>query len=218
MTLSELIAAFRDETRDNVEPYLWSDKAITRWLNEAEREACIRARLIYDDTTDAIAKIAVTAGETEHELDMSVQFIKWARYVDSAVYQLAIKDVNWLDEHVHNWQDYGGSPRYLLVEGNFVRIIGAPTEDGELELGVYRTPKEVMEDDGDAPEIAERHHEALLYWVKHRAYLVPDTDTYDNDRAMQMDAYFTSYFGQRRTARAHINTARHREPTVKSSW
>ena len=46
MTLEELIASFREDSNDELEPYLWGDEAVTRWLNEAQDEAAVRGRLL----------------------------------------------------------------------------------------------------------------------------------------------------------------------------
>ena len=65
MTLAELIAAFRLESDDRVTPYLWSDAEIAGYLAEAENEACIRARLLFDETTIGVASLAVVRAVTE---------------------------------------------------------------------------------------------------------------------------------------------------------
>ena len=48
MTLAQLIAQFRREADDAVAHYLFSDAAVTDWLNEAVDEACVRSLLIHD--------------------------------------------------------------------------------------------------------------------------------------------------------------------------
>ena len=63
MTLEELIASFREDSTDKLEPYLWEDETVTRWLNEAQDEAAVRGRLLLDDSTPAVTQIAVTAGQ-----------------------------------------------------------------------------------------------------------------------------------------------------------
>ena len=57
MTLEELIASFREDATDKVGPYLWEDETVTRWLNEAQDEAAVRARLLLDDSTPAVTPL-----------------------------------------------------------------------------------------------------------------------------------------------------------------
>lgn len=59
MTLSDLIAAFRTEAADQAEPPLWSDAEIAGYLADAESEACIRARLLFDESSPAVAVIGI---------------------------------------------------------------------------------------------------------------------------------------------------------------
>ena len=52
MTLLEL-PQFRSDAKDTVATYLFGDLEVIGWLGEAEEEACIRARLLFDDATAA---------------------------------------------------------------------------------------------------------------------------------------------------------------------
>jgi len=84
MTLAELIAAFRTDADDLVaNPYLWSDAELTRWANEAEQEAALRAKLLFDASTMAVCQIAVLAGTTSYALHAKVHDVEHARTIDS---------------------------------------------------------------------------------------------------------------------------------------
>jgi hypothetical protein len=68
MTLQELRSLVRRRMRDNGTPPLIDDDEIDANLNEAQREACVRALLIEDDvdldvTTD---RPAIQAGSRGH--------------------------------------------------------------------------------------------------------------------------------------------------------
>lgn len=54
MNLTTLLAEFRERAGDTETPYLWSDARATAWLNEAQDEAAIRKRLLFDRTTIAL--------------------------------------------------------------------------------------------------------------------------------------------------------------------
>ncbi|MDN5539966.1 MAG: hypothetical protein L0H08_23745, partial [Comamonas sp.] len=72
MNLEDLIASFREDSSDEVEPYLWGDDTVTRWLNEAQDEAAVRGRLLLDDSTPAVTTIAVSAGQASYQLHAKV--------------------------------------------------------------------------------------------------------------------------------------------------
>ena len=58
MKRPELIALFRSRADDVAAPYLWSDLDAVAYLDDAHREAAIRARLIRDSSTPAIRALA----------------------------------------------------------------------------------------------------------------------------------------------------------------
>ena len=47
MNLEQLIAQFRIDADDLVQPYLWPDDWVAPWLTEAVSEAAVRGRLLY---------------------------------------------------------------------------------------------------------------------------------------------------------------------------
>ena len=69
MTPSDLLSDFREVVDDQVLPYLYTDTTAFRWMAEAEREAAVRARLIYDETTVATCRIAIVAGQVRYPID-----------------------------------------------------------------------------------------------------------------------------------------------------
>lgn len=69
MTPATLLADFRTTADDKVTPYLVDDDVVYSWMAEAERETCVRAKLIYDETTPAICRAAVVPGQTRYGLD-----------------------------------------------------------------------------------------------------------------------------------------------------
>ena len=71
MTLSELRDLCRTKLKDTNKPYLWSDDFLNERLNEAEREACIRARLITDVSSN-ITSIDLTTTEKRYALDPAI--------------------------------------------------------------------------------------------------------------------------------------------------
>ncbi|MNV63001.1 hypothetical protein D3C71_1555760 [compost metagenome] len=64
-----------------------------------------------------------------------------------------------------------------------------------LRLEGYRLPLAALEQDSDEPEIHKGHHRHLVDWALHRAFSVPDADTFDPKRAGDAEAAFAAYFG-----------------------
>ena len=73
MTLEDLIYRFRVLSLDNVTPPFWADEDVIDWLNEAQNEACIRARLIREDELEAVCTIALTPGTHTYALNPLVR-------------------------------------------------------------------------------------------------------------------------------------------------
>ena len=71
MNLEQLIAQFRIDADDLVQPYLWPDEWVAPWLTEAVSEAAVRGRLIYEAADPAICEIAVTPGMATYPLHAS---------------------------------------------------------------------------------------------------------------------------------------------------
>ena len=72
MNLEQLIAQFRIDADDLVQPYLWPDEWVAPWLTEAVSEAAVRGRLLYEAAGPAICEIAVTAGTATYPLHASL--------------------------------------------------------------------------------------------------------------------------------------------------
>src|SRR6266404_4709307 len=104
MQLIDLITLFRTEAGDETEPFLWSPDEVIEFANDAQDEACRRARLLVDSSTAGICSIAVTAaGLGVVTLDPRVVFVRRARFAT----MLPLKRMNMQDMESFNpfWQD-----------------------------------------------------------------------------------------------------------------
>lgn len=52
-----------------------------------------------------------------------------------------------------------------------------------------------MASQNDEPEISRRYHDALVEWIKYRAFNSSDSDLYDPKKAAQALAEFEAEFG-----------------------
>lgn len=201
MTITELIAKFRAETGDTVEPYLWDDEVVTSAFNEAVDEAAIRADLIFDTTTASVCEIALAEGGKAYSLDPSVLRVFSAYTLESGVVNhLTNIDRFELDRIDSQWRAAeSGIPSHVIVDNTSIQIHPPPDADRTLYLEVFRLPldTEKMTEYNGSPVIALAHHRQLYHWALNVAYGKRDVSMFDPDRAKKHEAEFTDYFGPR---------------------
>lgn len=192
----------RELLGDTKLPYLWSDIELNAHINEAEAEACRRARLLVDSSTAAICTITVTIDTAEFALDPRVVMVRRAKLASQTT-PLVKKTMASLDEEAPGWQDdVASTPGYCYFDAGSTNIGIYPKADtaDTMKLTVVRVPLAEMNDDEDIPEIPERYHYSLLHWVLHRAYLKRDAETRDDKASLEALALFEAEFGKRRSA------------------
>lgn len=202
MDIKTLIAAFREDVCDDVQPYLWSDKEIIRYINDAY---LMFARLIggIPDTFSEAAEIAVTAGQSTVSVNKSVLRIMNAHRGSDGK---EVDVINPTDLYLKNTDDYGnrydlstiseGEIKYLVIgEGQHVgRLINTPTANDTLKLYVYRLPlNRVNSVNDNLDEIDEAHHLHLLDWMKFMAYKKQDSETLNPHGSEMAYQDFTRY-------------------------
>lgn len=218
MTLEEFIAEFRAERGDAATPYLWSDENIVRYLNSAMDEACERALLIEDSTTEEVCTITVEAGTALYPLDARVIKVKRAA-LDGR--KIDVSSVEAEDERDAFWETRAGTPRRFICQGSAaIRLTPTPTAAGSLNLTVYRRQLAPFSaDNTDAvAEIPEIYHPRLMPWVYRCALLRKDSEVFDEDEALKQEAVFTAAFGQRPDANVQRKRRDRRPPIVRSAW
>lgn len=201
MTLRELIDIFRREVDDDVEPYLWTEEELIEYANDAEAEACRRARLLIDASTEAICQIAVVADTASYALDPRVIFVRRAKLAGSAL-PLARASVRDMDDAAPGWDTHTGTVRAYLsdVDTGRLRLYRTPTVDGVLHLIVVRLPLTEMVSLDDSPEIHVRYQRSLRHWMHYRAYSKKDAETKDDKLAAEGMALFEQEFGKKSSA------------------
>jgi len=85
------------------------------------------------------------------------------------------------------------------------------TFDLTLNLTVFRLPLIAIVESDQVLEIASQHHQFLLLWMNHRAYLKEDAETLDRKKAAENKAAFTDYCFQ---AKLEQGRARHKTRVV----
>ena len=197
MTLKDLIARFRVQSADKAEPQLWSDQEVTMWLNDAQKQACIRGRLLREDDERSVCVIPLRDGKNTYRLHPKVYEIINARFTRGGGTARYAKLVSreWLDANRGGWRDDSYEAEYIIQDDVTIRIVGKVNPDEALRIECYRLPMDDMEQLSDEPEIHEAHHEYLVHWALHKAFSVVDADGFDATKSARAEAAFTDYFG-----------------------
>ena len=210
MTLEDLIRRFRALARDTIEPYRWSDENVTDWLNDAQEQACVRGRLIADDSTPEVCRIELEPGKRGYKLHKAVHEIISLRHVSAievVSWRVHLVSREWLDAEMPRWRDEEPSrAAYAIQDDTSIRIVGSIDVGDALHLDCYRLPLSKLENDMDEPEIASAHHEYLIHWALHKAYSVPDSEGFDANRSSQSEREFSAYFGPRPSSNLRRNS------------
>lgn len=196
MNLGELIEDARERVGDEGTPPFCSDARFTRFANQAQREACRRARLLVDSTTTALCDVTVESGTAVYALDPRVLFVRRAIIVGQTRPLARIHHRD-LDQLGTEWMDEEGDIDGFVIglDTGKLRLYRKPTADGTARLTVVRLPLEDLADEGDTPEIDERYHEALVEWMVYRYYSTNDSEVRDDAKAALALAAFEREFG-----------------------
>ena len=206
MTLAEMFAIAREDLDDTATANpLYSDARLLFWANEAQMEACRRARLLVDATTADICTINVEAGDQVVTVDPRVIFIRRIKLGSHVFGKMCLSDLERIDPE---WlgTDQGEPdvwvPDYETGKIAFNRPFDA---DGTLALVVVREPTTMALADPNAsptpldevgPEISPRYHYGLFYWIKFRAQMQRDVEEkYDPEIAKTSLKEFEREFG-----------------------
>lgn len=220
MELSQLVAQYRADADDLVAPYLSSTVLVRGWINEAEEEAAVRGRLLFESSNADICQIvvdaaAVTAGTRVYTLHESVFHITRAVFIpdgSTTEYELHLTDRVEQDRAYPGWRSRVDIPRQAIQDDTKLELGCKPSVAGVIHIECYRTPLVLIEDSAtETPEIHRSHHRHLIHWVLHRAYSRPDAEIYDPKRAAREEAMFTEHFGIRPNAQNRRNLEANRQ-------
>lgn len=197
MKLREAIDAYRFDAHDTAAPYFVDDPKLVKLFNEAQIEACRRARLIVDSTSD-IARVAFGAGDETVPLSPLIISIKRAR-LESVTNPLSWATSREMDERFPGWDtNTNRSTPFVLVsdyETDALRLYPLPKSDDRLLMTVAREPKDDISSTSSEFEINARFHLGLVEWVKYRVFGSDDTDLYDAKKSSAAMEAFVAEFG-----------------------
>ena len=223
MTLEDLIQQFRIDADDLVpNPYLWEGEWIAAWLTEAQSQAAIRGRLLFEASDPAICEIPVTAGVATYPLHRTLYELEHLRFKAAGAgnsERVRLKTREELDRIRPGWRDRSDSqPCFAIQDDTRITLVDRPSVAGTLYVEGYRLPLRALVNDNDKPEIHEAHHRHLVHWALYRAFSKPDSETIDKDRAALAETAFTAYFGPRPDSDLRRSTRSDEVQTNKVFW
>ncbi len=197
--IDDMRGALRESVGDTAKPYLVSDAALDGFLDEAQDEACRRARLIVDSGTQELCELLLPAGEASVKLDPRILFIRRARLTGASrpLGRVSRKD---LDKRGADWEEETGEPRgYVPDMGTAIfRPFPIPEEDTTVKLTVVRRALQPLSK--CELEIGEHLAPALLAWGRYRYYSGNDMETRDAKKAREALDEFEEEFGKKSSA------------------
>jgi hypothetical protein len=210
MNTAELLAALREKLDDETAPHLWPDKTLVRYLNNAVREACLRARLLKDDETScaALCRLPVVVGQAYVKYPAEILVVRDGRLASGSCEKLWALTAESMDRHRPGWQSTANSPSTPEVmvtdlAQKTLRLVPTPAVDDTLYLRVWRVPREQerlsLERKEREPLIQIPDPEELCHWAAYEAYMKHDSDNEDKSAAADHLKLFESRFGQRPT-------------------
>jgi hypothetical protein len=215
MNLDKLITTAATRADDLVAGKLWSRNEWIEYANDAQNEACRRARLLVDSSTAAVCSITLVNGTATYDLHDSILFVRRARLVEissgdglTVLKRCHVADLD--NVAGPGWQEEVGQPRGYVPDMDDHAFRPYPTPDTALwkvALTVVRMPlvpsvnaTYPMEDGEDTPEIRSRWHIGLVNWMLARAYRKQDSQTYNPKLADAFEADFEREFGKKSSA------------------
>lgn len=210
MLIKDLIETVRcDYLEDtNADKYLWSDHSLLRKFSEAERQACNRGNLIYDDSTPQYTQIKLVNGKASYAFDSKLTiieniFINGTEVIRKSKDELSLYSPTWRT-------DTGmlGKTVMAVISGRTIRFTPEPDaiDAGTIvTLEVYRLPDAEIISMHQEPEIPAENHRDLIYWVLHECYKKQDADSFNQEKSDYYLKRFNEIFGDYVSAkvRAH---------------
>jgi len=227
MTLEDLIDACRSDADDRADPPLFSDEDLAGWLNEAETEAAIRARLLFDDSY-SINVVRDQSGYPFNKLFLinraalyNVVVAEPARPSASRFERVLIPTTREQISQINvDWRTSSGCPEYFIQEETRVFLPCLVDRAYLLKLEGYRVPLVPMNADlaeQVKPEIQPIHHRGLVNWALFRGYSRPDSETFNPGKAADAEGRFERQFGKNPGANMLKNSQANR-PHFNTLW
>ena len=198
MNLLEIRTDIRGNLDDDVgateSELLWKDAELNGYINEAVEVFCRELPLIIDSSTStdgdsiALCQITTADGTQDYALSPKVVAIRRAK-VSGELRPLVETEMDLLDKNDSYWDDvsenYRQTPLYYLLgrETDKLTLIRCPDDIYTVNLTVQRLPLVDLAADDDVPEINSSYHKLLFSYIRYRAYMKRDVETFSERKA-----------------------------------
>lgn len=212
------------QTGGTTSDFLWSDKTLIRYINEAQKRFARKALVIRDGSTTEVCTVTLQDGVSEYTLHTSIIAVLSAR-VSTAQADL-VRTGHWAlgniqppntafwDPSHFNAAQPGPPLAYAtdeeMVEGDdgsrnaaTLRIFPTPNAAAAgtiIKLRVCRLPLDELQpgDLSAIPEIPDDYHIPMLDWAAYLALRIVDHDAGDPERAAEFAAAFEEHVKEAR--------------------
>lgn len=231
MTLGELLTLLREsilnDRSDRVSgsaDYLWTDKTLVTFINEAQRRFAVRGLVLRDGTTDEVTKVTLKAGVAVYDLHPSIISVMTAKDAEQEADLTRVGHTlfsayranteTWTDPAAWRGREPGptlafstdeavnatDSDSFGQVSMRLYPVPAAAQEGRTLRLRVIRKPIEPLVPNAlsAVPELPEDHHIEMLDWAAYLALRIVDDDAGAPKRAAEFAASFESHVQEAR--------------------
>lgn len=210
MNSTDLLEQFRLDLNDLEEPYLWSDKEVFGYMNDAQRMFC---RLVggLGDVSSGFTLLDYTSASDWVATNPLILKIRNA--TDAATgRQIEILNEQDMRRRGMRFDRNPGRVQRLVIglEEHRARLHPYPVDAGQIQLSVERLPLLAITGEDQDFEIDEQHIEHLGLWMAYRAYSKQDAETFDRTKSAESKAAFEVYCfdaaAERERARGKVRT------------
>lgn len=214
--LRESILNDRTDRTSGSSDYLWTDKTLVTYINEAQRKFAVGALCLRDATTAEVCRITLAEGQAVYPVHKSVLSVMSAKRPEfegdilrvghSLFSQFRGPGERWYDPNTYNSLPAGAPVAFSTdeavndIDGDSfeqisLRVYPAPSAalaGKTIQLRVIRKPIEPLTINAPqaTPEIPEDHHIEMLDWAAYLALRIVDDDAGSPARAREFAASF----------------------------
>lgn len=203
MNRGEVITQVRNVLDDTAQPYLWDSTELELITEQAYLDAIVRIDGNLD-STESLAKVAITLGAAEYELEPEILQVLRAK-LDSETKPLVKQTIAALDEFRTGWEATTGVPTHYIdsLDRHKIRLYPIPDANNTLSLTVKKLDDCGLRNDSDELSFLPTHvHYGVVYLVCAMAHQKRDEDSVDMQKVSYFENKAEIYFGQRKSANA----------------
>lgn len=190
-TVESLIKAFREDEKDAVAPYFWSDSQLVRWINEGLTVFAEESRSFYDEDS-LITQLPYAIGDDRFSLDPSIMDVVRA-WVDGRPECCLTRWATGFGNAFRGgyWLAYNGCSSHFHFNPAGVLVLHPkPSESGLIRLLVIRRPLRDIQKGDCIPDMQPQDRRHLLSYMAYKAYRVSDSEIYDRAAS---DEHYASF-------------------------